>query len=802
MIPPNCDPAIPNARRVLAFTGVFLPGYKAGGPIKSMVYFLDTMPESTKITLVTADRDLGDSAAYDGLSGKVVHRGSHDVYYMNVRDSRHWLALLRWARRNPVDLIYVNSLWSPLFTVLPVVAHRLGLLKSRELLLAPRGELSPGALAIKSTKKQAFLLGWRPLLHGVNPVWHASTEMEEREIHQAFPWARTVIQINSAGDDPRKDAIASCQRARFVFVSRISEKKNLQLGLEALQLVRSEVDFDIYGPREDADYWMTCQGLINDLPDNVHATYRGMLRPDQVQETFAQYDGFIFPTFGENFGHVIAESLSAGCPVICSQQTPWTEVLCHGGGTALTELDAQSWADEISRRADQTPSQRDHAKRTSLDAYAEWRDGLEHESAVTQVLDNLDGHETTASANRTRRIALVTQGYQIGGGVPTATRWLAKGLRGAGFEVEIFDLAVSRADAGSRRATSPGSWRRATVMAADPLEAQVTQVGANGVEFEPLRYLPRADLTTELDRFDLVQVVAGGAALALAAIRSRRPVVLLVATRVAWERDPQLTATKTALRLWRGGMTKTVSMMERVALRKVDAVLVLNREMQDFAQSVGQARVVMAPPGVDTGLFKPRTAGWDSAGHLLSVCRLDDARKGLDRLIGSYALMKAQRPSVPALVLAGRGELPKRLALLIAELGLADCINVRANVPQTELPGLYRSASAYLQASYEEGLGISVIEAMASGLPVVSTETAGTLETVAHGETGWLISQESDVEVELAARTLSVIDCDGHGMSISARSRAELIFSDRVALSRFLKEYDRLIGSGGGRGGR
>ena len=80
MIAPNCDPAIPNARRVLVFTGAFLPGYKAGGPIKSMVYFLDTMPESTKITLVTADRDLGDSAAYDGLSGKVVHRGSHDVY--------------------------------------------------------------------------------------------------------------------------------------------------------------------------------------------------------------------------------------------------------------------------------------------------------------------------------------------------------------------------------------------------------------------------------------------------------------------------------------------------------------------------------------------------------------------------------------------------------------------------------------------------------------------------------------------------------------------------------------------------
>jgi len=354
-----------------------------------MVKILDNLPESVKVTLVTADRDLGDSVPYPGLSGKVAHRGPHEIYYLNWRDPRQWMTLLRWARRNPVDLIYVNSVWSPLFTVLPVVAHRLGLVKSREVLLAPRGELSPCALRIKSTKKRVFLLAWTPLLRGIDPVWHASTEMEEREIHQIFPWARTLVQIDSPGDDARKEIIASGQRARFVFISRISEMKNLQLGVEALQLVRSEVDFDIYGPLEDANYWRTCQRLIEDLPDNVRATYRGVLRPDQVQETFAQYDGFILPTLGENFGHVIAESLSAGCPVICSQHTPWTGVLDQGGGAALTELDARLWADEISWRAEQTPSQRADAKRTALGAYEEWLRGPQQPLAVVSVLDRL-----------------------------------------------------------------------------------------------------------------------------------------------------------------------------------------------------------------------------------------------------------------------------------------------------------------------------------------------------------------------------------------------------------------------------
>jgi glycosyltransferase involved in cell wall biosynthesis len=791
------DGTIAPARRVLAFTPTFAPGYKAGGPIKSMLQILENLPDSVEVTLVTADRDLGDSVAYPGLSGKVVHRGSHEVYYLNWRNPRHWMNVMHWARLNPVDLIYVNSLWSPHFTVLPVMAHRLGLLPSREVLLAPRGELSVGALGIKSTKKQVFLRGWAPLLRRMDPVWHASTEMEQTDIHRLFPTARTVIQTASQGDEPREEIIRSRERARFVFISRITEMKNLILALQALQTVKAEADFDIYGPVEDVQYWRQCQRLIADLPWNVEGRYLGELRPSQVTDTFAQYDAFVLPTRGENFGHVIAESLSAGCPVICSQRTPWTEVLRQGGGAVLDQLDARTLSEEIEAWANRTPSQRDTAKRSALKAYVEWRNQQERTSAVERALDGVPRIGQTDDCAKSPRIALVTQGYQSAGGVQTVSRWLALGLRDAGYEVSVFDLASSRTDAYSRRLMSPSSWRRPTLLKADPSEVQVTHVGANGVEFEPLRYLPRAELSSELSRYDLVQVVAGGPSVALAAMNCRRPIVLQVATTVAWERASQLATTGWALGLWRGAMTKTTSRMELRALRQADAVLVENDRMRDFVHSVSQARVFLAPPGVDTEHFTPRKEAWDSRGYLLSVCRLNDARKGLDRLIRSYALITTQRPSAPQLVLAGRGDLPAHLQQLIADLGLAECVSVRSDVPQAELPALYRGASVYLQTSHEEGLGISILEAMASGLPVVSTETAGTLETVAHGETGWLISQESDVEVELAARTLSVIDVDGHVMSVSARSRADSLFSERVTLSRFLEVYDELIGCHG-----
>lgn len=376
---------------MLAFAGAFEPGYKAGGPIKSMVQILDNLPASVAVTLVTADRDLGDSMPYLGLSGRSVQRGQHEVHYLNWRDLRQWVSLLRQLRRTPYDLVYVNSLWSPQFTVVPVVARSLRLLSSREVLLAPRGELSAGALGFKARKKQRFLRLWSPFLRGVDPVWHASTEMEERDITRAFPWARTVVHADSRGDRPIDDVVGTGRTTRFVFISRISKMKNLALALGAFQLVTAEVELDIYGPVEDVAYWGECQTLIDQMPSGVKVSYRGTLRPEEVQRTFARYDAFVLPTLGENFGHVIGESLSAGCPVMCSQKTPWTDVLQQGGGAALKDLDVNAWAEELDRRATLSPTERNDAKRAALDAYIQWRDRPRGASAVELTLNEMIG---------------------------------------------------------------------------------------------------------------------------------------------------------------------------------------------------------------------------------------------------------------------------------------------------------------------------------------------------------------------------------------------------------------------------
>ena len=393
-----------------------------------------------------------------------------------------------------------------------------------------------------------------------------------------------------------------------------------------------------------------------------------------------------------------------------------------------------------------------------------------------------------------RRIALVTQGFFSGGGVPSVARWLRAGLEGTGnYSVDVFDLATSHRDLHSRRILRPITWARGSLRGPD--RDGVQQWGANAVELEVMRYRPRAELTRSLRSYDLIQVVGGSPAAARATSNCGVPVVLQTATTVKWERRSLLAARAGVKRGWRGLMTRLTSHVEVEALLGVDAVMVENDDMFAFVKSVGQKNVNKAPPGVDVDRFTPNPEGWRADGYLLSVCRLGDARKGLDRMVRAYHQLRLIHETVPHLVLAGTGKLRRDVAKLIEELELGPYVEVRSDIAANELAAIYRGASVFLQTSHEEGLGISVLEAMAAGLPVVSTETSGTRESVQNGETGWLVSQdnEPDLACRFANTVLQVIQAEGGSMSQCARARVLSEFSLEVTLSRFTNTYESLL---------
>ena len=392
------------------------------------------------------------------------------------------------------------------------------------------------------------------------------------------------------------------------------------------------------------------------------------------------------------------------------------------------------------------------------------------------------------------RVAVVCQGLRTGGGVPAAARWLHESLRALpDFDADLHDLATSSRDPASRALRDPSTWWRPTLR--QSIDGEATHWGANAVELEPMRYMPRAELTAVLRSYDLVHVVAGGPALAYVTKRIGRPTVLQMATFARLERESILASWNRLARLRGHAMTAATARIEARAIRLASVVLVMNDVMLTAVRRLGQHRVRKAPPGVDTDRFHPRPEGRARSGHLLSVCRLGEPRKGLDRTVLAYDELVRRHADAPPLVLAGKGSLTPQVRRMIVDLGLQDRISVRNDVAGDELPELYRQASVFLQSSYEEGFGLASIEAMASGLPVIATETAGAVEVVADGVTGWLIPQGPGVDVptRLASRVEEAMSA-GDDMGTAGRHRAETQFSTRATLRALTECYHGLLG--------
>jgi glycosyltransferase involved in cell wall biosynthesis len=355
---------------ILIFVRHYLPGFRCG-PIRSVANLVAELGDRFDFRIVTLDRDAGETAPYADLvtDGAWRRVGKAEVLYLSPAEA-NLAAAIRILRGTPHAVLYLNSFFDPRFTIAPLLVRRLGLAPDRPCILAPRGEFSPGALALKSRKKTLFMRTAGPLgLYG-GLTWQASSDLEARDILSAFGAAakgRIATVPNIAGEvdaPPAPSPRRTGEPLRLCFLSRISAKKNLIGAIDMLGQVTSPIHFDIYGPVEDEAYWQRCLEAINRLPGHVTAVHRGSLPHDRVHAALASHDLFFLPTLGENFGHVIHEALSAGTPVLISDTTPWRDLEHAGAGWDLP-LDRP---DAFARVVDRVAS-------LPLDDYAKLREG-------------------------------------------------------------------------------------------------------------------------------------------------------------------------------------------------------------------------------------------------------------------------------------------------------------------------------------------------------------------------------------------------------------------------------------------
>lgn len=344
---------------VLTLLRYYLPGHKSGGPVRSVSNTVAQIGDEFDFRIVTSDRDSLDTAPYAGVDVDAWNQvGKAQVYYLSPRN-RSMLALVRLFSDTRYDVLYLNSFFDPVFAQKPLLARRLGLLPANPILIAPRGEFSPGALTLKRWKKASYKRFASALGLYRDLMWHASSEHEATDIlrvmgrnAQRIALAVVVAPDVSVTPSPDKEALKDNVRARdeplrLVFLSRITPKKNLDFALRVLAKVNIPVQFDIFGPIEDEPYWRQCEGLIAELSPSISVRYEGSVDHLRVANVLQSHDLLFLPTRGENYGHVIMESLSAGTPILIADTTPWRNLEQAGVGWDLPLDDEQQFVDKI-----------------------------------------------------------------------------------------------------------------------------------------------------------------------------------------------------------------------------------------------------------------------------------------------------------------------------------------------------------------------------------------------------------------------------------------------------------------------
>jgi glycosyltransferase involved in cell wall biosynthesis len=389
------------APRVLVVTNHYLPGFRAGGPVRAIANTLTRLRHEVDFFVVTRDHDTDGRPYHDVESGRWNVRDSATVYYAPRLSLR---VLHRCIDDSGCDLVWLNSFFAR--ASLRLLASRRAGRVGRPVVLAPRGEFSPAALSLKRRRKAAAMAALRRLgcLDGID--WIASSPAERDEIARATG-ASSITCIRESVSPVAADAAPAAPpkapgRQRAVFASRVDAMKNLLFLVDAIADCDGVIDLDIIGPIDDHAHWEQCRRRIAQLPRTITVRHLGPMPHDTLVRRLADYELMVLPTLGENFGHVVVEAWAAACPVLISDRTPWRDLAADGVGWDLP-LERTAWIAALRRAVAMGADAHDVMRRQAqLRAHRVWRDGAEGDAALRQLIVSLTRADHRAGSARGR----------------------------------------------------------------------------------------------------------------------------------------------------------------------------------------------------------------------------------------------------------------------------------------------------------------------------------------------------------------------------------------------------------------
>lgn len=392
----------------MIFCDFYLPGFKSGGGMWTVVNLVDRFCDQYDFFIVTRNYDSkGDKKPFTTVETNEWNTvGNARVFYF-AKGGLSLAKTVELVNQVKPDVFFLNSAFGmPVLKFLS--ARRKRLVGETPVILAPCGDLAKGALSVKPLKKKVFLKysEFIGLYRGL--IWKASFESEKEEIQEVMgPDAevmvapdlvpRSIIPDYSQDWKPKKEKGS----VKFVFISRLVRKKNISYFLERLLDIRDgDVALDIIGPLEDQTYWKQCQDIISRLPANISVNVTGAY-PQQrdALRRVCESHFFAMPTLNENFGYVFIEGLAAGCPLLISDRTVWTDLDEKGVGWRIPLEEPERYIEQIQRCIDMEDAEYRTMSQAARQYALDWLAKPDINEATGRVLDRALNQHTEAVTN-------------------------------------------------------------------------------------------------------------------------------------------------------------------------------------------------------------------------------------------------------------------------------------------------------------------------------------------------------------------------------------------------------------------
>jgi len=355
--------------KILIAIDWYRPAHKAGGPITSIENLVNLLgdEENLDFYIICGLFDYGATEPLPVEQETWVKFGKAQVQYWHPKrlNLNTWKQVIQQLKP---DVVHMQGLWSVKFSILPLLAAQSckKVLSIDKIIVSPRGMLTPQALKQKRWLKAPVAWILKRLNAYKNVIFHSTNDQETNEISKYLGGGAISIDNNPSSTIPHnlrpaKNPILQMPNVprslyrenheytktrnhlKWLFVGRISPEKNPMLLLQALQMLDCPTTGYFIGGYQNEQYFTEFQNAINNLPTQHQVEYLGELIVDEIAEHLTQCDLLINTSISENFGHAMAEALSAGVPILVGPNTPWQQLREAKAGE-VAEYSAQHFA--------------------------------------------------------------------------------------------------------------------------------------------------------------------------------------------------------------------------------------------------------------------------------------------------------------------------------------------------------------------------------------------------------------------------------------------------------------------------